>query len=73
LRGLLCRQRWRGSRRDNDIDFEPGKLGGNLVKALGASLGPAIFDRDVATLDPAELMHPLHKGGNPLALSQGGT
>ena len=35
--------------------------------ALAASLRPAILDRDGATLDPAELAQPLHKGGGPVA------
>ena len=32
-----------------------------------ATLRPAIFDRDSATLDPAEIAQPQHKSSNPLA------
>src|SRR5262249_28900973 len=42
----------------------------DLGEALLASLGPAIFDRDGAILDPSELAEPLHKGGDPLALDR---
>src|SRR5262249_7428957 len=35
---------------------------------LGATLRPAILDRDSTTLDPAEFAQPLHEGGDPLAL-----
>ena len=65
---LLSGQCGRGSRRDNDIDFEPGEFAGNFLKALCPSLGPAILYRDRATLDPPEVVQPLHKSGNPLAL-----
>ncbi len=56
---------------DNDIDLEPDKLGHDLGEALGATLCPAILDRDSATLDPAEFAQPLHKSGGPLALGRG--
>src|SRR5262245_15758713 len=51
----------RGSRRDDDIDLAPGKLGRDLRKALLASLGPAVLDRDTATVDPTKFAQPLHK------------
>jgi hypothetical protein len=53
--------------RDNDIDLEPDELGGNLGEALATALRPAIFNRDVATLDPAELAQPLQESGDPVA------
>ena len=66
-RGRLLRREDRRSRRDNDIDLEPDKLGGDLRETLAASLRPANLDRDGATLDPAEFAQPLHKSGDPLA------
>jgi hypothetical protein len=35
---LLCQDRWRGCRRDNNIHLEPDELGRNLGVSLGASL-----------------------------------
>ena len=57
-----------GSDRDNDIDFTLDELGGDRSVTLIASLRPAIFNRDGATLDPAEVAQPLHKSSGPLAL-----
>ena len=53
---------------DNDIDFEPDELGRDFGGPLGATLRPAIFDRDGATFDPTEFAQPLHKSGDPLGL-----
>ena len=39
-----------------------------LGGALGATLRPAILDRDSTTLDPAEFAQPLHKTGHPWAM-----
>jgi hypothetical protein len=50
---LLCREDCT-SRRDNDIDLEPDKLGRDFGEALAATLRPAILDRDGAALDPAK-------------------
>jgi hypothetical protein len=37
------------------------------ISANAASLCPAIFDRDGATLDPTEITEPLHESSNLLA------
>src|SRR5262245_39823772 len=67
---LLCRDR-RASTGDNDIDLEPNKLGRDLCEPAGASIGPAILDREVATLYPTEFAQPLHKSGSPWSPGQG--
>src|SRR6516162_4012569 len=54
--------------RENDIDFQSNELGCQLGEAFAASLRPAIFDREIAAVDPAEIAHSLHEGGGPLAL-----
>jgi len=54
-------------RRDDDINLAPDEFGRDLGGALGATLRPAILDRDRATLDSAEFAQPLDKGGDPLA------
>ena len=59
-----------GSRRNNEIDFEPDEFGRDLGEALVAALRPAILDCEVVTLDPTELAQPLHKRGDPLDLNQ---
>src|SRR5262249_52323625 len=56
--------------RDNDIDLEPDELGREFGGAVAASLRPAIVDRKVATLDPAEFAQPLHKSGDPMAVGR---
>src|SRR5262249_32213376 len=67
---LLCRKS-RGSRRDNDIDLELHELGRDLGVAFGASLRPAILDRNIATLDPAEFAQSLHKSSGPGLQAEG--
>src|SRR5215831_1957239 len=57
----------RGSRRDDDIDLAPGKLGRDLRKPLLASLGPAVLDRDTTTVDPTKFAQSPHKLGHPFA------
>src|SRR5262247_4034233 len=67
---LLYREDLWGSRRDNDIDLQPDELGRDLGEALVASFPPAILDRDVATVDPAEFAQSLHKCSGPFASSR---
>ena len=55
-------------RDSNDINLALDQFGRDLGGALGATLRPAILDRDSTTLDPAEFAQPLHEGGDPLAL-----
>jgi hypothetical protein len=61
-----------GSPRDNDVHLEPDKLGRDLGEALALSIRPAIFDRDSAALDPAELAQSLRECHRPLAFAQRG-
>jgi hypothetical protein len=63
---LLCREDCT-SRRDNDIDLEPDKLGRDFGEALAATLRPAILDRDGAALDPAKFAQPPDESGNKQA------
>src|SRR5262249_5479994 len=69
-RRLLCRHYGWGSPRDDDVDFEPGKLGRDLGQALAAPVCPAIFDRDRAALDPTEVVEPPRECGRPLTFRQ---
>jgi hypothetical protein len=52
---------------DNDVDLESNELG----KALRPVLCPAIFDRDIVAIGPAEFVQPLQKGGNPSSRRRG--
>jgi len=63
-RRLLCGER-RVAAGDNDIHLEPRQLGGQLRRAIGASLRPAILDRDGAPVGPPEFVQPLHEGRSP--------
>jgi hypothetical protein len=54
-RRLLCGER-RVSAGDNDVHLEPRQFGGQLRRALGASLRPAILDRDRAPVGPPEFV-----------------
>src|SRR5262249_51492583 len=67
---LLCRHYGWGSPRDDDVDFEPGKLGRDLGQALAAPVCPAIFDCDRAALDPTEVVEPPRECGRPLTFRQ---
>jgi hypothetical protein len=44
----------RGSRRDNDIDFDPDEFDRNLSDSVVATFRPPVLNRDVAALGPAE-------------------
>src|SRR5262245_14491126 len=57
-----------GPIRHNHIDLEPDELGCDLGGAFIATLRPAILDRDIPPLAPAQLTQPLQKGAGPLAL-----
>src|SRR5262249_32257407 len=58
----------RGSRCDNDINPEPDQLGSERSCTLVAALGPPILDRDIGTVDPAQLSQPLQERGCPFGL-----
>jgi len=58
-------------RRDDDIDVELDKLGGDLCIALFLSLRPGIRDRDDTTIDPAEFAQSLYQCGEPRAMGYG--
>src|SRR2546430_828858 len=45
--------------RENDINFQPDELGGELGKAFAPPLRPAIFDRDVVPFDKTGLIQAL--------------
>src|SRR5262249_51541567 len=51
--------------RDDAVDLQVDKLRRDLGDAVEASLQPAIFDCNGATLDPAEFAQSLHKGSRP--------
>src|SRR5713101_7764758 len=57
--------------RENDIDFQSDELGCELGEAFAMSLRPAIFDRDIASFDPAEFAQSLQKSSGQLALRRG--
>ena len=46
-RRLLGSQDHASARRDNDINLSPDEFGGDLGRALVASLRPSIFDCDI--------------------------
>src|SRR5262249_8696270 len=58
---VLCRENRLGPIRHNHIDLEPDELGCDLGGAFIATLRPAILDRDIPPLAPAQLTQPLQK------------
>src|SRR5262249_5492748 len=69
-RRLLGCEDWWGIMCENDIDLKADEFGGDLVVALDASLGPAIFDREIATVDPTKFPQPLNESGKQLAATR---
>src|SRR5262245_31419396 len=65
---MCCRARimWRAAEVAS-CTRRPDELGRDLGEELVASFPPAILDRDVATVDPAEFAQSLHKRGGPFA------
>src|SRR5262249_28771742 len=63
---LLCRDNRLSRVGDDNVDFALDELGRDLGKPLVASLRPAIFNRDGATFDPAELSQPPHESTDPI-------
>src|SRR5262249_36850075 len=55
----------------HDVHLPADELRYNFSAAFGASFRPAVFDRNVAAFDPAELAQPLHIGGRKLAVLRG--
>src|SRR5271166_689721 len=54
-----------GAIRDDDVNLAPFEFSGNFTDALGASHGPAIFDRYSISLAPAEFPQARCKSGRP--------
>src|SRR6516165_7379644 len=50
---------------DNNINVLSDELRSKISDAVGISLRPAIFDRDGATLDPADFTQSLRKSSRP--------
>src|SRR5215468_4478269 len=63
---LLCRDNRLSRVGDDNVDFALDELGRDLGKPLVASLRPAIFNRDGATFDPAELAQAPHESSDPI-------
>src|SRR5262249_56129838 len=59
--------------RNDDIDLQPNELVCQSGQTLGVSLGPAILDREIAALSPAQFAYSLHECCGPLALCRGGS
>jgi len=59
--GILCRHHSGRGRRNNHIHLSLDQLYGEGRQALGLPLGPAVFDGQVLTLDPAKLSQRLHE------------
>src|SRR5262249_57951929 len=63
---LLCRDNRLSRVGDDNVDLALDELGRDLGKPLVASLSPAIFNRDGATFDPAELAQAPHESSDPI-------
>ena len=66
---MLCGERHIGCRSSDEIDLHPDELVRELGIALGASLAPAVLDRDGAAIDPTEFAQSLQKCVDPCALA----
>jgi hypothetical protein len=62
---LLCREGWRGCRRDNDIDLELNEFGCDFGDTFAASFRPSNLDRNRSSLDPSKFTQARHKGIKP--------
>ena len=51
---LLRRGDGRSVEGDNDVDLHPDQFGSDLGIAIGATVRPAIFDRDGSIFDPSQ-------------------
>src|SRR5262245_19047444 len=67
---LLSRRNGGSSIGDDNVDVEPNELRRKFGIALAAALRIPIFNRKIATFDPAELAQPLHKSSDPLTFGR---
>src|SRR5262249_42035258 len=63
----LCRNGWRSSRGEDDIDLRVNKLVHDFSKTLCSC--PPMFDCDGAPIHPAQLAQPLDQSGATLAVT----
>jgi hypothetical protein len=61
-----------GSRRDNDVYLELNELCRDRSSAFVVQLSPAILDRYGAFCDPAQVVQPLNKRGDPRTVGRSG-
>jgi hypothetical protein len=61
---LLCREGWRGCRRDNDIDLELNEFGCDFGDTFAASFRPSNLDRNRSSLDPSKFTQARHKASS---------
>src|SRR5262249_58043877 len=55
---------------DDNVDVKPNELSCEFGIALAATLRIPIFNREIATFDPADLAQPLHKSSDPLTFGR---